>query len=171
MRRAFARVGAARRLVASRLFQLAKISGRLKELRPLSQSRLRSGPNNAHRKKLAAFSALGGGFLRFPIGDRRCRRRVSWSPSRTRAASTWNHRWIHAAPGAPLSGWARKNSSSLNTSAEGIHEIDDLSWFAALGPLDWLAGLLLSDQFLQRVFVLIFKFLGLEVTRLRLDNV
>src|SRR5215813_13333809 len=30
------------------------------------------------RKKLAAFSALGGGFLRFPIGDRRCNRtRVS----------------------------------------------------------------------------------------------
>src|SRR5215471_10747435 len=28
----------------------------------------------AHRKKLAAFSALGGGFLRFPIGDRRCNR-------------------------------------------------------------------------------------------------
>src|SRR5262249_23705607 len=26
------------------------------------------------RKKLAAFSALGGGFLRFPIGDRRCNR-------------------------------------------------------------------------------------------------
>src|SRR5262245_18692144 len=47
MRRAFARVGAARRLVASRLFQLAKINGRLKELRPLSQSRLLSGPNNA----------------------------------------------------------------------------------------------------------------------------
>src|SRR5262249_33118957 len=46
MRRAFARVGAARRLVASRLFQLAKIDGRLKELRPISQSRLRSGPNN-----------------------------------------------------------------------------------------------------------------------------
>src|SRR5262245_15548804 len=47
MRRAFARVGAGRRLVASRLFQLAKINGRLKELRPLSQSRLLSGPNNA----------------------------------------------------------------------------------------------------------------------------
>jgi len=46
MRRAFARVGAARRLVASRLFQLAKIDGRLKELRPLSQSRLLFGPNN-----------------------------------------------------------------------------------------------------------------------------
>jgi len=46
MRRAFARVGAAPRLVASRLFQLAKIDGRLKELRPLSQSRLLSGPNN-----------------------------------------------------------------------------------------------------------------------------
>ena len=46
MRRAFARVGTARRLVASRLFQLAKINGRLKELRPLSQSRLLSGPNN-----------------------------------------------------------------------------------------------------------------------------
>src|SRR5215831_4275277 len=28
------------------------------------------------RKKLAAFSALGGGFLRFPIGDRRCNRRA-----------------------------------------------------------------------------------------------
>jgi hypothetical protein len=28
----------------------------------------------AHRKKLAAFSALGGGFLLFPIGDRRCNR-------------------------------------------------------------------------------------------------
>src|SRR5262249_1501049 len=26
------------------------------------------------RKKLAAFSALGGGFLRFPVGDRRCNR-------------------------------------------------------------------------------------------------
>src|SRR5262249_4517978 len=26
------------------------------------------------RKKLPAFSALGGGFLRFPIGDRRCNR-------------------------------------------------------------------------------------------------
>src|SRR5215471_12992247 len=26
------------------------------------------------RKKLAAFSALGGGFLLFPIGDRRCNR-------------------------------------------------------------------------------------------------
>src|SRR5262249_22243482 len=26
------------------------------------------------RKKLAAFSPLGGGFLRFPIGDRRCNR-------------------------------------------------------------------------------------------------
>ena len=26
------------------------------------------------RKKLAAFSALGGGFLPFPIGDRRCKR-------------------------------------------------------------------------------------------------
>ena len=26
------------------------------------------------RKKLAAFSALGGGFLQFPIGDRRCKR-------------------------------------------------------------------------------------------------
>ena len=26
------------------------------------------------RKKFAAFSALGGGFLRFPIGDRRCNR-------------------------------------------------------------------------------------------------
>src|SRR5262249_15048202 len=26
------------------------------------------------RKKLAAFSALGGGFLPFPIGDRRCNR-------------------------------------------------------------------------------------------------
>src|SRR5262245_40838448 len=47
MRTAFARVGAARRLVASRLLQLAKINGRLKELRPLSQSRLLSGPNNA----------------------------------------------------------------------------------------------------------------------------
>src|SRR5262249_50589975 len=46
MRRAFARVGVARRLVASRLFQLAKINGRLKELRPLSQSPLLSGPNN-----------------------------------------------------------------------------------------------------------------------------
>jgi len=46
MRRAFARVGAARRLVALRLFRLAKIDGQLKELRPLSQSRLRSGPNN-----------------------------------------------------------------------------------------------------------------------------
>src|SRR5262245_9518769 len=50
MRTAFARVGAARRLVASRLFRLAKINGRLKELRPLSQSRLLSGPNTHHSR-------------------------------------------------------------------------------------------------------------------------
>src|SRR5215813_3658822 len=31
-------------------------------------------PSRSDRKKLAAFSALGGGFLRFPIGDRRCNR-------------------------------------------------------------------------------------------------
>src|SRR5215471_17508108 len=31
-------------------------------------------PSRSTGKKLAAFSALGGGFLRFPIGDRRCNR-------------------------------------------------------------------------------------------------
>jgi hypothetical protein len=46
MRRGFARAGATRRLIASRLLQLAKTNGRLKQLRPLSQSRLLSGPNN-----------------------------------------------------------------------------------------------------------------------------
>src|SRR5262245_32173018 len=40
MRRAFARVGPARRLVAARLFQLANINGRLKELRPLAKEGL-----------------------------------------------------------------------------------------------------------------------------------
>src|SRR5262249_3854495 len=66
MRRAFARVGAARRLVASRLFQLAKINGRLKELRPLSQSRLLSGPNNASFPLVARTFVIGYFSPRFP---------------------------------------------------------------------------------------------------------
>jgi len=37
-----------------------------------SPSVSQSPPSPLDRKKLAAFSAFGGGFLRFPIGDRRC---------------------------------------------------------------------------------------------------
>jgi len=41
---------------------------------------------------LAAFSALGGGFLRFPIGDRRCKRtRAGWRP-RSRSTSRCSRR-------------------------------------------------------------------------------
>jgi hypothetical protein len=61
MRRAFARVGAARRLVASRLLQLAKIDGRLKDLRPLSRSRLLSGPNNASFPLVALCVSVANG--------------------------------------------------------------------------------------------------------------
>src|SRR6516164_3844368 len=64
------------------------------------------------RKKLAAFSALGGGFLQFPIGDRRCKRtRASVSnaggnarPSLTNATLAASgrifgpRRWISAVP-------------------------------------------------------------------------
>src|SRR5499427_1751202 len=41
---------------------------------PTSACREPFGRPRACPKKLAAFSALGGGFLRFPIGDRRCNR-------------------------------------------------------------------------------------------------
>src|SRR5262249_54434237 len=41
---------------------------------PTNPSRFFSRALALDRKKLAAFSALGGGFLRFPIGDRRCNR-------------------------------------------------------------------------------------------------
>jgi len=77
MRRAFARVGAAGRLVASRLFQLAKINGRLKELRPLSQSRLLSGPNNLPLVALSVSVANGESFC----SGTRPRVRASWSSS------------------------------------------------------------------------------------------
>jgi hypothetical protein len=80
MRRGFARVGATRRLIASRLLQLAKINGRLKQLRSLSQSRLRSGPNNpwlfGRILALAVSSYLGASALskeaaqRAPRGQR-----------------------------------------------------------------------------------------------------
>src|SRR5262249_34967415 len=61
-------------------------------------------------------------------------------------------------------------TARLNASAERIHEINDLRGFAALGTLDWLTGLLLLDQFLERVLVLVFEFVRLEVTCLRLDD-
>ena len=74
MRRAFARVGAARRLVALRLFHLGKIDGhgQLKELRPLSQSPLLSGPNNASFPLVAlsvsvANGTPAGGLIEKPI--------------------------------------------------------------------------------------------------------
>jgi hypothetical protein len=79
MRRAFARVGPARRLVASQLFQLAKINGRLKELRPLSQSRLLSGPNNASFPLVALSVSVANGES-FCSGARP-RVRASWSSS------------------------------------------------------------------------------------------
>src|SRR5262249_13256948 len=58
------------------------------------------------RKKLAAFSALGDGFLRFPIGDRRCNRtRASVGnaggnarPSLTNGRIFGPRRWISAVP-------------------------------------------------------------------------
>ena len=75
---------------------------------------------------------------------------------------------------ARLNGWGLsfpRLTARVNASAERIHEINDFRWFVALGTLNWLAGLLLSDQFLERVLVLVFKFLRLEVTCLRLDDV
>src|SRR5262249_29513456 len=60
------------------------------------------------RKKLAAFSALGGGFLRFPIGDRRCNRTRASASKRpaTRAQ-------------APTSGWKRRFSKRPSNMPQG----------------------------------------------------
>src|SRR5262249_41318178 len=64
-----------------------------------------------NRKKLAAFSALGGGFLLFPIGDRRCNRtRASVGnaggnarPSLTNATLTASRLLHRRSPTAPCS--------------------------------------------------------------------
>src|SRR6266571_2399919 len=59
----------------------------------------------------------------------------------------------------------------VHTSSQGIHETDDLCWLPTLGPLDRLAGLFLLQQFLQRIFVVVLKFFGLEVAGLGFDDV
>src|SRR5215831_7747817 len=79
------------------------------------------------RKKLAAFSALGGGFLRFPIGDRRCNRtRASVGnaggnarPSLTNAALAASRLLHRRSPTAPCSKGAlaahRKKLAAFST--------------------------------------------------------
>ena len=63
------------------------------------------------------------------------------------------------------------NALCVHASAQSIHETDDFRWLALSRRLDLLAGLLLLQQLLQRVFVVVLKFFGLEVAGLGFDDV
>jgi hypothetical protein len=59
----------------------------------------------------------------------------------------------------------------VHASAQCIHEIDDLRRCALSWNLDLLTGLLLLQQVLQRILVVVLKFLRLEVPRLGPNDV
>src|SRR5262249_24520948 len=63
------------------------------------------------------------------------------------------------------------NALCVHASAQSIHETDDFRWLALSRRFDLLAGLLLLQQLLQRVFVVVLKFFGLEVAGLGFDDV
>jgi hypothetical protein len=73
---------------------------------------------------------------------------------------------------ALLAGRPRRSSRlAFNTLPERVHQIDDVAAGRLFGPLDLLAFLLLADEILERIFVLVLKFLRLEYSLFRLDDV
>src|ERR1700734_3292439 len=60
---------------------------------------------------------------------------------------------------------------SLHACPQRVHQIDDVASRGLLRTLDLLAGGLLLDDFLERLFILILELLRLEVTSLRFDDV
>ena len=63
------------------------------------------------------------------------------------------------------------SSLCVDASAQCIHEVDDFRRRPLPRYLDFLTGLLLLQQLLQRIFVVVLKFFGLEVAGLGFDDV
>ena len=59
----------------------------------------------------------------------------------------------------------------FHTPAQCIHQIDDFCWRALFRCFDLLPSLLFLQQLLERIFVLIFEPLRVEVARLGLHDV
>src|SRR5262249_4608704 len=74
---------------------------------------------------------------------------------------------------ARLNGWGLSFclTAVFHASAQCIHQVNDFRWRSLSRCLDLLTGLLLLQKLLQRVLVLVFKFLRLEVTRFCFDDV
>src|SRR6185295_10064022 len=51
-----------------------------------------------------------------------------------------------------------------------VHQIDDVGRNVFLRPLDLLPFLFLLQQVLERIFISIFKFIGLEMSRFGIDD-
>jgi hypothetical protein len=62
-------------------------------------------------------------------------------------------------------------SLRFHTSPQRVHQIDDFCWCAFFRCLYLLTGLLLLQQFLERIFVMILELFRLEVTGFGLDDV
>jgi hypothetical protein len=58
----------------------------------------------------------------------------------------------------------------FHASAQRVHQIDDFCWCALFRCLYLLTGLLLLQQFLERIFVMILELFRLEVGGLGLDD-
>ena len=63
------------------------------------------------------------------------------------------------------------SSLCVDASAQCIHEVDDFRRRPLPRYLNFLTGLLLLQQLLQRIFVVVLKFFGLEVAGLGFDDV
>src|ERR1700730_5546875 len=59
----------------------------------------------------------------------------------------------------------------FNAFAARLHQNDDVVAGWLFGPLDLFALLLLADEILERIFVLVLKFLWIKCTLFRLDDV
>jgi len=87
-------------------------------------------------------------------------------------SATYSH-FFSTRGDVPASGRRRRTAPALcvNASSQCFHQIDDFGWRTLSWDFDLLAGLLLPQQLLQRIFVVVLEFLGLKVSGLAFDDV
>src|SRR5262249_44637729 len=103
------------------------------------------------------------------INHLRMVRRCAWSFP-TSSARSLQRSPTSIAP-ARRSGRRRSATLRFHASAQRIHQIDDLCWRALFRRFNLLPGLLFLQQLLERIFVLIFELLRLEVARFGFHDV
>src|SRR5262249_42809535 len=96
---------------------------------------------------------------------------MSCTPQLSRFLLLWTFGFTAARLGRWGLSFRRSATLRFHAPAQRIHQIDDFCWRTLFRRFDLLSGLLFLQQLLERIFVLIFELLRLEVARFGLDDV